>query len=66
MLQYGANGKSLGSATVIFYKAEQATKAMAALQGVKIDNRPIRVEMLVSAANVPPPAPQPTLAERVT
>ncbi|KAF2679977.1 hypothetical protein K458DRAFT_374053 [Lentithecium fluviatile CBS 122367] len=65
LLQYGANGKSLGSATVIFSKADQANKASSALQGVKIDGRPIRVEVLVSAANVAA-RPQPSLAERVT
>lgn len=65
IIQYGANGKSLGSATVIFAKADQANKASAALQGVKIDGRPIRVEVLVSAANVAVRA-QPSLAERVT
>ncbi|OAL50762.1 hypothetical protein IQ07DRAFT_643983 [Pyrenochaeta sp. DS3sAY3a] len=66
LLQYGPNGRSLGSATITFSKHEQAVKATASLNGVKIDNRPIRVEMLVSAANLPPPARQPTLAERVT
>lgn len=65
LLQFGQNGKSLGSATVIFNKADQANKASAALQGVKIDGRPIRVEVLVNAANVPV-RPQSTLADRVT
>jgi THO complex subunit 4 len=65
LLQYGQNGKSLGSATVIFNKADQANKASTALQGVKIDGRPIRVEVLVSAANVVTRS-QPTLADRVT
>jgi len=36
------------------------------LNGVKIDNRPVRVEMLVSAANLPAAAAQPSLADRVT
>ncbi|KAJ4301895.1 RNA-binding RNA annealing protein [Kalmusia sp. IMI 367209] len=66
LLQYGPNGKSLGSATVIFNRADQAAKASTALQGVKIDNRPIRVEVLVSAANVAVQAPQNSLADRVT
>ncbi|KAF1970316.1 hypothetical protein BU23DRAFT_214226 [Bimuria novae-zelandiae CBS 107.79] len=65
LLQYGPNGKSLGSATVIFNKAEQAIKATNALQGVKIDNKPIRVEMLVSAAAVAA-QPQSSFADRVT
>lgn len=65
-MQYGPNGRSLGSATVIFNRSEQAVKATTSLNGVKIDNRPIRVEMLVSAANIPPPAAKPSLADRVT
>ncbi|KAJ4367402.1 RNA-binding RNA annealing protein [Neocucurbitaria cava] len=66
LMQYGPNGRSLGSATVIFNKHDQAVKATAALNGVKIDGRPVRVEMLVSAANIPLQARQPSLAERVT
>jgi len=64
MLQYGPTGRSLGSATVLFNKHEQAIKATSALNGVKIDNRPIRVEMLVSAAHIP--ATTTSLADRVT
>ncbi|XPS74909.1 RNA-binding RNA annealing protein [Ascochyta lentis] len=66
LMQYGPNGKSLGSATVIFNRPEQASKATTALNGVKIDNRPIRVDLLVSAANVPAPTKQSSLADRVT
>lgn len=66
LLQYGQNGRSLGMAQIVFSKHEQAVKATAALNGVKIDNRPVRVEMLVSAANIPPAAAQPSLADRVT
>jgi THO complex subunit 4 len=66
LLQYGPTGRSLGSATIIFSKHEQAVKATSALNGVKIDNRPVRVEMLVSAANLPAAASQPSLADRVT
>lgn len=65
-MQYGQNGRSLGMATIIFSKHEHAVKATSALNGVKIDNRPVRVEMLVSAANLPPAAAQPKLADRVT
>lgn len=64
-MQYGPNGKSLGSATVIFNRPDQASKATTALNGVKIDNRPIRVDLLVSAANVPA-TKQSSLADRVT
>ncbi|KAL5118291.1 RNA-binding RNA annealing protein [Pleosporales sp. CAS-2024a] len=66
LLQYGPTGRSLGSATIIFNKHEQAVKATSALNGVKIDGRPVRVEMLVSAANLPAAVAQPSLADRVT
>ncbi|KAF2637940.1 RNA-binding domain-containing protein [Massarina eburnea CBS 473.64] len=66
-VQYGANGRSLGTATVTFSRQDQAAKATAALQGVKIDTRPIRVEMLVSAANVAASTGRANnLADRVT
>ena len=66
-MQYGPTGRSLGSATIIFSKHDQAVKATAALNGVKIDNRPIRVEMLVSAASISATAaPQTSLMDRVT
>ncbi|KAF2833282.1 hypothetical protein CC86DRAFT_451031 [Ophiobolus disseminans] len=66
LLQYGPTGRSLGSATIIFSKHEQAVKATSALNGVKIDNRPVRVEMLVSAANLPATSTASSLADRVT
>ncbi|KAF1364921.1 hypothetical protein EJ07DRAFT_79398, partial [Lizonia empirigonia] len=66
LMQYGPNGKSLGSATVIFNRPEQASKATTALNGVKIDNRPLRVDLLVSAANVPASTKPSSLADRVT
>lgn len=66
LMQYGPNGKSLGSATVIFNRPEQASKATTALNGVKIDNRPLRVDLLVSAANVPTSTKPSSLADRVT
>lgn len=65
-MQYGPNGKSLGSATIIWNKHEQAVKATSTLNGVKIDNRLIRVEMLVSAANIPPAPQAPKLTDRIS
>ncbi|KAF2800858.1 hypothetical protein K505DRAFT_93584 [Melanomma pulvis-pyrius CBS 109.77] len=63
---YGPTGRSLGTATVTFFKSDQALKALNALDKVKIDNRPVRVEILVSAANAPIPAPKASLADRVS
>lgn len=62
-MQYGPNGRSLGSATIIWNKHDQAVKATSTLNGVKIDNRLVRVEMLVSAANLPT---APKLADRIS
>jgi THO complex subunit 4 len=66
LLQYDAAGRSVGSATIIFNKHEQAAKATAALDGVKIDGRPVRVEMLVSPSVIPAAARPASLADRVT
>ncbi|CAN9153093.1 unnamed protein product [Alternaria sp. RS040] len=66
LLQYDAQGRSVGSATIIFNKHDQAAKATAALDGVKIDGRPVRVEMLVSAAAIPATTRPASLADRVT
>ncbi|KAI4708363.1 hypothetical protein J4E89_006987 [Alternaria sp. Ai002NY15] len=66
LLQYDAQGRSVGSATVIFTKHDQAAKATSHLNGVKIDGRPVRVEMLVSAAALPAATRPSSLADRVT
>lgn len=66
LLQYDAQGRSVGSATVIFQKHDQAAKATSHLNGVKIDGRPVRVEMLVSAAALPAATRPSSLADRVT
>lgn len=63
---YGPTGRSLGTATVTFFKSDQALKALKALDNVKIDNRPVKVEILVSAANAPAPVPKAPLADRVS
>lgn len=65
-MQYGPTGRSLGSATVIFHKPDHAAKAVKALDGIRIDNRLIKVEVLVSAANAPAAAAPTSLAERVS
>jgi RNA recognition motif-containing protein len=56
----------MGSATVFFNKHDQAAKATSALDGVKIDGRPVRVEMLVSASALPAAGRPSSLADRVT
>ncbi|KAL1634889.1 RNA-binding RNA annealing protein [Neofusicoccum ribis] len=65
LLTYGPNGQSRGVATVIFSKVTAAAEAAAAHNGLKVDNRPMRVEVIVGASDVPAPAPRKSLNERV-
>ncbi|KAK8133885.1 hypothetical protein PG984_005897 [Apiospora sp. TS-2023a] len=65
-LSYGPNSMSRGIATVTFATADGAQKAFKALNGLLVDNRPIKIEIVVSAANVAMlPAPK-TLTDRIT
>ncbi|KAF4307209.1 putative RNA recognition motif containing protein [Botryosphaeria dothidea] len=65
LLTYGPNGQSRGVATVIFSKANAAAEAAAAHNGLKVDNRPMRVEVILGASDIPAPAPPKPLNERV-
>ncbi|KAI1376053.1 RNA recognition domain-containing protein [Hypoxylon crocopeplum] len=66
-LSYGPNSVSRGIATVTFSKLDGASKAFNALNGLLVDNRPIKIEIVVSAAKAAEIAPAPkTLTERIT
>jgi THO complex subunit 4 len=43
MLTYGPTGRSRGTATIIFAKAGSAAQAAHELNGVKVDNRAMKV-----------------------
>lgn len=43
MLTYGPSGRSRGTATIVFAKPESAAKAARELNGVKVDNRAMKV-----------------------
>jgi RNA recognition motif. (a.k.a. RRM, RBD, or RNP domain) len=43
MLVYGPNGQSRGIANLIFAKPDSAAKAFRELDGVKVDNKPMKV-----------------------
>lgn len=43
MLTYGPNGISRGVATIIFNKSGSAKEALAQLNGLKVDNKAMRV-----------------------
>ncbi|KAI1506485.1 RNA recognition domain-containing protein [Biscogniauxia marginata] len=66
-LSYGPNSVSRGIATVTFHKPDGASKAFNALNGLLVDSRPIKIEIVVSAAKaaaiIPPPK---SLTERIS
>ncbi|KAK3397305.1 hypothetical protein B0T20DRAFT_254416 [Sordaria brevicollis] len=63
-LSYGPGGASRGIAHITFHHADGATKAYNALNGLLIDNRPVKVEVVVSNAEL---IPQPkSLTQRIT
>ncbi|KAK7751027.1 RNA-binding RNA annealing protein [Diatrype stigma] len=66
-VSYGPGGVSRGIATVTFAHLDGASKAFSALNGLLVDQRPIKIEIVVGgakAAEVAPPAK--TLTERIT
>ncbi|KAJ8123477.1 hypothetical protein O1611_g9582 [Lasiodiplodia mahajangana] len=66
-LSYGPNSVSRGIATVTFHKPDGASKAFNVLNGILVDNRPIKIEIIVSAAKAAEIIPAPkTLTERIT
>ncbi|KAG8628451.1 hypothetical protein KVT40_004324 [Elsinoe batatas] len=59
LINYTKTGKSTGVATIVFQKSNSAAEAAKAYNGVKVDNRPMRIEVIVDAGSVAaPPAPK--------
>uniref|UniRef100_A0A8H7TSE4 RRM domain-containing protein n=1 Tax=Bionectria ochroleuca TaxID=29856 RepID=A0A8H7TSE4_BIOOC len=66
-ISYGPNSQSRGIANVIFREADGASKAFQKLNGLLVDNRPIKIEIVVGAAQADKVIPAvKTLAERTT
>ncbi|SPN98522.1 related to RNA annealing protein [Cephalotrichum gorgonifer] len=66
-LSYGPNSQSRGIANITFFKPDGASLAFQKLNGLLVDNRPIKIEIVVGAAQAASVIPQPkTLAERAT
>ncbi|KKA25677.1 RNA annealing protein Yra1 [Rasamsonia emersonii CBS 393.64] len=66
MLTYNQNGTSRGIASITFSKPDTAAKAAKELNGLLVDGRPMKIEVVVDATHAPEvPAPKP-LTERVT
>ncbi|GJN74536.1 RNA recognition domain-containing protein [Purpureocillium lilacinum] len=66
-LVYGPNSQSRGIANVAFHKPDGASKAFQKLNGLLVDNRPIKIEIVVGASQadkVIPPVK--SLAERTS
>lgn len=66
-ISYGPNGQSRGSAHVTFSRPDGASNAFKKVNGVLLDNKPLKIEIVVGnaeAEKVIPPAK--SLADRVT
>lgn len=64
-ISYGPGGSSRGIATITFSRADSATKAVNQLNGVLVDLKPMRIEVILDArraAALPPPK---GLSERI-
>ncbi|KAL4939698.1 hypothetical protein BDV06DRAFT_224755 [Aspergillus oleicola] len=65
MLTYNQNGTSRGIASIVFSKPDTAAKAAKDLNGLLVDGRPMKIEVVVDASHAPAvPAPKP-LGDRV-
>jgi len=65
MLIYGPNGQSRGIANIIFAQADSASKAFRELDGVKVDSKPMQVEVIVDGKDAPAPPEPKKFADRV-
>jgi len=64
-ISYGAGGNSRGIATIIFARPEGATKAVGALNGLLVDGKPMKIEVILDARRAAAiPAPK-GLSERI-
>lgn len=65
-LSYGANGVMNGTVTIIFVRADSATKALETLNGIKVDNRPMKIEVVLDASKAAATVPTKGLSDRIT
>ncbi|KAF2202699.1 RNA-binding domain-containing protein [Delitschia confertaspora ATCC 74209] len=65
-MRYGPDGRSRGVCDITFVKPGAAVTAAKQLDGIKIDNRPMKVEVVFAAKEAPVVAAPKSLAERVS
>ncbi|KAF7518808.1 hypothetical protein G7054_g13334 [Neopestalotiopsis clavispora] len=66
-LAYGPGGASRGVATITFTRRDGASKAFNQLNGLLVDGRPIKIEIIVSGDKAAEIAPAPkTLTDRIS
>ncbi|KAJ5120312.1 uncharacterized protein N7515_009700 [Penicillium bovifimosum] len=65
MLTYNQNGTSRGIASIIFNKPDTAAKATKELNGLLVDGRPMKIEVVYDASHVPAAPVSRPLTERV-
>ncbi|MCJ1231304.1 hypothetical protein MMC12_007981 [Toensbergia leucococca] len=64
-ITYGPNGVSRGIATIIFSKPGSGNDALVKVNGLLVDKRPMKIEVVLDASRAPPPAPIKGLSERI-
>ncbi|MCJ1463426.1 hypothetical protein MMC07_002033 [Pseudocyphellaria aurata] len=64
-ITYGPNGASRGIATIVFVKSNSANDALVKLNGLLVDKRPMKIEVVLDASRAPPPTPVKGLGERI-
>ncbi|XMA09402.1 hypothetical protein WAI453_002193 [Rhynchosporium graminicola] len=65
-ISYGPGGQSRGVANIIFHRFDSATKAVSTCNGIPVDGKPIKVELILDgqrAKAIPPPK---GLSERIS
>ncbi|KAL9606167.1 MAG: hypothetical protein Q9179_000681 [Wetmoreana sp. 5 TL-2023] len=65
-LTYGPNGVMRGIVTIVFSKPDSAAKALETLNGVQVDKRPMKIEVVLDASKAVAAAPAKGLSDRIT
>lgn len=64
-IRYNQNGSSRGIADISFFRPDAAAKAAKDLNGMLVDKRPMKIELVMDASNVPETSAPRSLSERV-